>query len=171
MLADRYRVSMVALKFSISCMFIFGLRYFLVALCMFFYLVQAEPEIRPPVEPCTPSPCGPYSICRVQNDHAVCSCRPTYIGAPPNCRPECLISTECPQDKSCINQRCTDPCPGTCGYLARCQTVNHNPICSCPSGYTGDPFVRCVKEESKILIFFFYDLNTNFRNVFLKPLL
>lgn len=29
--------------------------------------------------------------------------------------------------------------------------VNHNPICSCTAGYTGDPFVRCLKEERKNL--------------------
>lgn len=28
--------------------------------------------------------------------------------------------------------------------------VNHNPICSCTAGYTGDPFVRCLKAERKI---------------------
>lgn len=57
-------------------------------------------------------------------------------------------------DKTCINQRCSDPCPGTCGIEARCHVVNHSPICSCKSGYTGDPFIRCViKEESKMELF------------------
>lgn len=102
-----------------------------------------------PTNPCIPSPCGPYSVCRVQHEHPVCSCQAGYIGVPPNCHPECVISAECPQDLACINQHCTDPCPGTCGYLARCHTVNHNPICSCPAGYVGDPFVKCIHEESK----------------------
>lgn len=101
--------------------------------------------------PCDPSPCGPYSQCRTVNQHAVCICSTNYIGSPPNCRPECVVSSDCAQDKSCMNQRCKDPCPGTCGLHARCQIVNHNPICSCPSGYSGDPFVRCIKEQpSKI---------------------
>lgn len=43
-----------------------------------------------------------------------------------------------------MNQKCIDPCPGTCGLNAKCQVVNHNPICSCPPSYTGDPFVRCL---------------------------
>ena len=147
-LADPSRVSMLACKMCFHC---FPPLACPTKKCMFYfiYLVQAEEEVKPPVRPCSPSPCGPYSICREQNDHAVCSCSPEHVGAPPNCRPECVISTECPQDKSCINQRCTDPCPGTCGHLARCRTVNHNPICSCPPGHVGDPFVRCVKEESK----------------------
>lgn len=102
-------------------------------------------------EPCTPSPCGPYSQCRVVNGHAVCSCQANYIGTPPACRPECMISAECPLDKACINTKCQDPCPGTCGLNSRCQVVNHNPICSCSPGFTGDPFTRCEREERKHL--------------------
>lgn len=36
-----------------------------------------------------------------------------------------------------------DPCPGTCGANAQCQVVNHLPLCTCISGYTGDPFRFC----------------------------
>lgn len=107
-------------------------------------------ELDPPQNPCQPSPCGPYSICREINGHGVCSCQPNYIGSPPGCRPECIVSSECSQDKACINQKCVDPCPGTCGDNARCQVINHNPICSCPNGYVGDPFIRCVVEKSMI---------------------
>lgn len=115
------------------------------------FLVLEQPK----GNPCVPSPCGPYSNCRVVNDHAVCSCQTNYIGTPPSCRPECTVSSECPQNKACINNKCQDPCPGTCGINARCQIVNHNPICSCPENYVGDPFVRCILEESKQLYFFF----------------
>lgn len=104
-------------------------------------------------EPCTPSPCGPYSQCRVVNGHAVCSCLAYCIGTPPACRPECMISSDCPLDKACISSKCQDPCPGTCGINARCQVVNHNPICSCSPGFTGDPFIRCLQEESKTNFF------------------
>lgn len=103
----------------------------------------------PVVQPCQPSPCGPNSVCRVLNNHAVCTCKQNYIGSPPNCRPECVVSSECPLDKSCVKTKCVDPCPGTCGFNARCQVVNHNPICSCKAGFTGDPFVRCIPEERK----------------------
>lgn len=92
---------------------------------------------------CSPSPCGPNSQCREVNGQAVCSCVPNFIGTPPNCRPECVISAECPQNQACTNQKCRDPCPGTCGIGALCQVVNHNPICSCPPSFTGDPFTRC----------------------------
>lgn len=109
-----------------------------------YHLVDEEKK-----NPCQPSPCGPYSQCRVLNGHAVCSCLIGYVGSPPGCKPECTISADCSQDKACINQKCQDPCPGTCGINARCQVVNHNPICSCTSGFSGDPFVRCIKEPSK----------------------
>ena len=72
-----------------------------------------------------------------------CTCLETYIGAPPNCRPECSISSECPLDKACIREKCVDPCPGSCGFSAVCNVINHTPICSCPDGYTGDPFSSC----------------------------
>lgn len=101
------------------------------------------------VNPCVPTPCGPYSNCKVVNDHGVCSCREGYVGTPPTCRPECVISTDCPQHQACIKQKCRDPCPGTCGVNARCQVINHNPICTCNAGFTGDPFVTCQLEQSK----------------------
>lgn len=92
---------------------------------------------------CNPSPCGPNSQCRAINAQAVCSCVPGFLGNPPNCRPECVVSSDCPRNQACNNQKCIDPCSGTCGWKALCQVVNHNPVCSCPSGFTGDPFFRC----------------------------
>lgn len=102
-----------------------------------------------PIEthPCNPSPCGPNSQCREINGQAVCSCVPGFIGSPPACRPECVVSSECPLNNACVNQKCVDPCPGTCGISAVCQVVNHNPICSCPQQMTGDPFTRCIRKK------------------------
>lgn len=96
-----------------------------------------------PIQPCNPNPCGSNSQCRDINQQAVCSCLPTYIGSPPSCRPECIISAECPLNEACNNHKCINPCIGTCGYGAICEVINHNPICSCPVQYTGDPFSRC----------------------------
>lgn len=110
-------------------------------------ITVAEPIA--PANPCIPSPCGPYSVCRDVNNHAVCSCIINYVGTPPACRPECTVSSECSLDKACVNQKCVDPCRGACGQNARCQVTNHNPICSCNVGYAGDPFIRCIAEESK----------------------
>lgn len=117
--------------------------YLKIFLCVYFIVIE------PPQNPCIPSPCGPYSQCNEVNSHAVCSCVPNYIGTPPACRPECTSSSECSLDRACINQKCVDPCPGTCGVNARCHVTNHNPICSCSPSFTGDPFIRCLPEESK----------------------
>ena len=104
----------------------------------------SPPDSAPVItNPCNPSPCGPNSQCREINGQGVCSCVPGYIGSPPTCRPECVVSAECPQNEACSNQKCRDPCPGTCGVGARCEVINHNPICTCPPRYQGDPFVRC----------------------------
>lgn len=105
-----------------------------------------------PRNPCQPSPCGPYSVCRVIDSRAVCSCQINFFGSPPNCKPECIVSSECPHNRACSNQRCVDPCPGTCGRFAQCRVTNHAPICSCNGGYTGDPFTNCFKEQSKPII-------------------
>lgn len=135
--------------------------YLLVASTFFKFNCSLAPI--PITEPCVPSPCGPYSVCRVVNEHAVCSCQSNYIGTPPACRPECMISAECPLNRACINTKCQDPCPGTCGLNSRCQVVNHNPICSCTPGFTGDPFTRCEKEERKQ----FYKLNYYFKHLYM----
>ena len=110
----------------------------LVKALFMFSAVVAEPS-----DPCNPSPCGPNSQCRNRDGQAVCSCLPTYVGAPPGCRPECVVSSECAPNRACVNQKCVDPCPGTCGQNARCEVINHSPICSCRQRYTGDPFSRC----------------------------
>lgn len=104
---------------------------------------KCEILVQAPQNPCHPTPCGPNSRCREINDQAVCSCVEGFIGSPPTCRPECVMSSECPQNEACLNQKCRDPCPGTCGIAAKCTVVNHNPICSCLPRFTGDPFSRC----------------------------
>jgi hypothetical protein len=42
-----------------------------------------------------------------------------------------------------MQRKCRDPCPGTCGQSAVCLVSNHIPMCSCPSGMQGDPFISC----------------------------
>lgn len=93
--------------------------------------------------PCNPSPCGPNSICHEFGEQASCSCLPGYIGLPPSCRSECIVSSDCEQDRACINNKCQNPCENACAYNALCMVRNHNAICSCPREYTGDPFVNC----------------------------
>lgn len=116
-----------------------------------FLHVLLEPvAVIPSGNPCVPSPCGPNSQCRVIGNTPACSCLPNYIGRAPNCRPECVISAECPSDLACQNERCVDPCPGSCGANADCTVIVHKSVCSCAIGYTGDPFAGCILIPSKI---------------------
>lgn len=95
-----------------------------------------------PVEanPCNPSPCGPNTLC----SDGICTCLPEYHGDPySGCRPECVLNTDCPRDKSCVRNKCIDPCPGTCGQNAECSVINHIPTCSCLVNFTGNAFVLC----------------------------
>ena len=119
----------------------------------FLFFLAIEPVVAD--DPCQPDPCGPNSNPpRVVGDRCQCSCRPEMIGSPPNCRPECVINSDCPSDKACTNQKCQDPCPGLCGINANCRVNNHVPICICIAGFVGDPFSQCYKPSSKLESFF-----------------
>lgn len=99
--------------------------------------------IIPVVNPCQPSPCGPYALCQVVNELPSCSCLPEYKGTPPNCKPECISNSECPANQVCVQQKCTNPCPSLCGTNAECHVVHHIVHCVCPNSYTGDPYTSC----------------------------
>jgi hypothetical protein len=97
--------------------------------------------------PCEPSPCGPFSQCRVINgDQSICSCQPGYIGSPPSCRPQCVSDSDCELTKACSNSKCTDVCLGACGRNSICDAKNHRAYCRCEKGFIGDPFTSCQRE-------------------------
>lgn len=104
-----------------------------------------ERDPTPPFNPCNPSPCGDNAECKIIGDYHACSCLPSMRGVPPNCRPECVSNSDCPNHQACINNKCVDPCPGSCGINSECSVRNHSPICSCLTGYTGDAFRMCEK--------------------------
>lgn len=112
-----------------------------------FAQCEAKTQIVIPQErptPCVPSPCGANAQCREQNGAGSCSCIADYIGNPyEGCRPECILNSDCPSNQACIQNKCKDPCPGTCGQNAECHVLNHLPSCTCRSGFTGDPFSYC----------------------------
>lgn len=105
-------------------------------------------------DPCLPNPCGANAICRQVGETSACSCLPNYFGSPPNCRPECTINSDCPSNRACMQERCRDPCPGSCGFEAECSVLNHIPICRCRDGFTGDPFTQCnlITQQRKFII-------------------
>lgn len=101
-----------------------------------------------PINPCVPSPCGPYSECRVSSNTYTCTCLPNYQGSPPRCRPECTSNSDCSYNLACINMKCKDPCIGSCGLNTECHVYNHIPQCICPQGFTGNPFVSCYIQQA-----------------------
>lgn len=119
-----------------------------------FISLSVQPKPNRPENPCLPSPCGPNAQCQVRGESPACTCLPNYIGAPPNCRPECTINPECQSHLACVNQKCTDPCSGSCGSNARCSVINHTPVCSCYEGYTGDPFTSCIPTPGRNIYIF-----------------
>jgi len=99
---------------------------------------------------CNPNPCGPGAQCqagfdRSGTDRPVCTCPTGYRGDPLiRCsRGECINDSECPLDRACFDFNCRSPCENACGQNAECQARNHGAICSCPSGYVGDPLTAC----------------------------
>lgn len=119
-------------------------------------ILEEEPvEVK---NPCNPSPCGPNSQCREINGQPSCSCLPEFVGVPPNCKPECISNSECPNNLACISQKCKDPCPGICGQNAECRVISHTPNCVCLPGYVGNPFAICSQQGS------FYIRTTNASN-------
>lgn len=143
--------SLIPRKIIIRCMknYINSISQY-IALFLYHIIINRNFEylsaITPPLvqkDPCVPSPCGSFSQCRNIGDSPACTCLENYMGQPPNCRPECTIHSECPSDRACINMKCVDPCPGSCGTNALCSVINHIPTCRCPEGYTGNTFVLC----------------------------
>lgn len=105
-----------------------------------------------PADPCNPSPCGSNAICRNRNGAGSCTCIQDYFGDPYiNCRPECVQNSDCVSTKSCVNMKCVDPCIGLCGFNAECRVSNHIPVCTCISGFTGNPMRSCQEKPSSMI--------------------
>lgn len=111
-----------------------------------------QSPIEAPANPCQPSPCGPNALCQVSGESPSCSCLPEMIGNPPSCRPECISNGDCVNQLACMNKKCRDPCPGSCGANTECRVVNHTPNCVCLAGYEGDPFTQCVMKSTNLII-------------------
>ena len=108
------------------------------------FKISVKPTTVEKPRPCEPNPCGLNAQCKEQNGAINCVCPSDYIGDPySSCRPECLINTDCPRDKSCSKNRCIDPCPGTCGANADCRATNHIAMCTCKESFSGDPYSSC----------------------------
>jgi len=103
---------------------------------------------------CRDNPCGHNADCtpgfdRDGNDRPVCTCPRGYIGNPiVSCqRGECESHNECRDSQACYAYTCQNPCytdlGSVCGDDADCTVKNHQPVCSCPPGYDGNPLQSC----------------------------
>lgn len=103
------------------------------------------PNVVEPQRPCESHPCGTNAQCKESPGGGVnCVCPANYIGDPySSCRPECVLSSDCPRDQTCSRNRCVDPCVGACGSNSQCRVANHVPVCSCVQGFHGDPYSSC----------------------------
>lgn len=80
----------------------------------------------------------------------------------PKIGPECDTDVDCPDPKYCNKNTntCEDACSRKrCGIKAFCNASNHQAICQCITGYTGNPDIHCskyfivrksIKEHSKV---------------------
>eukprot|EP00121_Abeoforma_whisleri_P005603 Awhi_evm1s5082 len=74
-----------------------------------------------------------------------CTERKCIIHTTPFCTFECTSDSMCDGDQACISNERVDPCADSpCGTGATCEVINHRPVCSCPSGFSGNPFTRCL---------------------------
>ncbi|UYV71427.1 dp [Cordylochernes scorpioides] len=124
------------------------------------------------INPCaSPTVCGTNAQCQPINHRPLCTCLPQFTGDPRiECSSvECIIDSDCGNGKICQNYRCLVGCrsdqscqtdqvctnrqcqylcqfSGTCGVGALCKAVNHRSVCTCPSGFMGNPLVECIRE-------------------------
>lgn len=113
-------------------------------------------------EACKIYPCGINAQCASVNHHSVCTCAPGYTGNPhrectnipkhPQPTPECYKNDDCPDDRTCRNERCINPCreDNACARSAFCYVKQHQPVCTCPPGFLGHPTTECIPPESSV---------------------
>lgn len=64
------------------------------------------------------------------------------------CVPGCNSHRDCGDDMSCSSKLCQLAChEKSCGKNAICLPTRHRAVCSCPSGFSGDPFSECKAYE------------------------
>jgi len=72
----------------------------------------------------------------------------TMYNCDANCKAgdgECESNADCPDYTACENRQCINPCSikDTCAPRATCKVVWHEPVCTCPDGYVGNPQISC----------------------------
>lgn len=105
------------------------------------------------MDPCyLNNPCAINAVCFVAQHKAQCRC-PAGMEGDPHIKCEaikCQADDDCPQDRTCRDRKCVDPCVYTnCASNAICIPKNHLGVCQCLPGYDGEPTLRCVLKEPR----------------------
>lgn len=92
-------------------------------------------------EKCIDGRCG--TLCSARN-----KCPERQICMQGACVPGCNNNRDCGDDMVCSLRKCVKVCnENSCGKNAICLANRHRPICSCPSGFSGDPKTECKQYE------------------------
>ncbi|CAN7942616.1 unnamed protein product, partial [Ixodes pacificus] len=96
------------------------------------------------VSPCDTVECGRHATCQANGKEAACVCDVGFTFNPANIRAGCIDVDECD-----VNHGPS----GLCGQGAICSNTPGSYRCSCPPGFTGDPFRFCedVNECERLL--------------------
>lgn len=66
------------------------------------------------------------------------------------CTAGCVSDNDCANEKTCSNSKCKNPCEknlSQCGKNAICRVSQHQAVCLCPDGYSGEPSKGCNPYE------------------------
>ena len=104
--------------------------------------------------------CGRNAQCVAQIHSARCVCLSGYFGdpysicstevsPPPDVIVGCKSNRDCPDYTACENRKCINPCAerDPCASNAYCKVIGHQPVCTCPDGFIGDPRTSCTKRK------------------------
>lgn len=102
------------------------------------------------LNPCLLSdPCAANAECYGANHRAQCRCPAGLIGNPQDrcIRVECRVDRDCPNNKTCRDQVCVNPCSNSpCASNALCYVSDHSASCRCPEDLPeGDPRAFCYR--------------------------
>lgn len=115
------------------------------------------------------NPCTTENVCTIDQECIIedtlplrtilCQCPPeTMVDAAGRCvritqiKPQCVIDSECNDKEKCISGTCIEACRiDRCGVNAICTSRNHQAICSCAPGYTGNAHYECTNVPKGVI--------------------